>query len=125
MLTATSLINIKNRFAPIFLLIIVATICACSTEPEPLPDNNLAAPDTAPSHFDNPIIKYDTRDPTNEVGGFIYTAVPAVMVTDDTVYLYSTHDEQHAGGKDYRIYDYRLLTITYMNSWQIKGAVFR
>ena len=126
MLTATSVINIKRRFTHIILLITVTAVCACSKVPAPRPDSNITAADTtAPSHFDNPIIKYDTQDPTNEVGAFIYTADPAVMVTDDTVYLYSTHDEQHAEGKDYRMYDYRLWTSKDMISWQNNGAVFK
>ena len=126
MLTATSVKNIKRRFRHIVLLSTVAAVCACSKAPAPRSDSNITEADTtAPSHFDNPIIKYDTQDPTNEVGEFIYTADPAVMVTDDTVYLYSTHDEQHAEGKDYRMYDYRLWTSKDMINWQNKGAVFR
>lgn len=78
-----------------------------------------------PSSFDNPIIKYDTEDPTNKVGDIIYTADPAAMVVDDTVYLYTTHDEQVLGEDDYRMYDYRLWTSTDMINWENKGAVLR
>ena len=79
----------------------------------------------APTHFDNPVIKYDTKDPTNEVGEIIYTADPAAMVVDDRVYLYTTHDEQYEGGNDYRMYDYRLWTSDDMTTWKNKGAVLR
>ena len=78
-----------------------------------------------PTVFDNPIIKYDTEDPTNKIGDIIYTADPAVMVKDDTVYLYSTHDEQALGTHDYRMYDYRLWTSTDLINWENKGAVLR
>lgn len=97
-------------------------LAACSSETKPLPVSTIAA---APAHFDNPIIKYDTTDPTNQAGALIYTADPAAMVADDTVYLYSTHDEQSLEGQDYRMYDYRLWTSTDLISWQNKGPVFR
>ncbi|WP_217358036.1 glycoside hydrolase family 43 protein [Alteromonas pelagimontana] len=59
------------------------------------------------------------------MGKIIYTADPATMVVNDTVYLYTTHDEQHVDGNDYRMYDYRLWTSTDMMTWENKGAVFR
>jgi len=96
-----------------------------SADTTPLPVRTKTAPHTAPKSFDNPIIKYDTADPTNQTGALIYTADPAVMVVGDTVYLYTTHDEQALAGKDYRMYDYRLWTSTDLISWQNKGAVFR
>ena len=80
---------------------------------------------TTPTRFDNPIIKYDTADPTNQPGPIIYTADPAVIVVDDTVYLYTTHDEQSLDGNDYRMYDYRLWTSHDLNRWENKGAVLR
>lgn len=79
----------------------------------------------APTTFDNPIIRYDTADPTNNVGDIIYTADPAAMVIEDTVYLYTTHDEQSIDGKDYRMYDYRLWVSDDMQHWENKGAVLR
>lgn len=78
-----------------------------------------------PTHFDNPIIKSDSKDPTSPNGPLIYTADPAALVHDGTVYLYTTHDEQTAQGKDYRMYDYRLWTSTDLIKWQNHGAVFR
>jgi beta-xylosidase len=47
------------------------------------------------------------------------------MVMDDTVYLYTGHDEQFVGAEDYRMYDYRLWTSTDMINWKNKGAVLR
>ncbi|HEY6527594.1 MAG TPA: hypothetical protein VIZ65_02785 [Cellvibrionaceae bacterium] len=79
----------------------------------------------APTIFDNPIIKYDTQDPTNKVGDIIYTADPAAMTADNRVYLYTGHDEQALGVKDYRMYDYRLWTSTDMISSENKGIVLR
>ena len=84
-----------------------------------------ALAETAPSSFDNPIIKYDTQDPTRQVGDLIYTADPAALVLGDTLYIYSTHDEALPDGKDYRMYDYRLWTSKDLVNWQNKGAVFR
>ncbi|MFC0047283.1 glycoside hydrolase family 43 protein [Rheinheimera tilapiae] len=84
-----------------------------------------APPTTTPSQFDNPIIKSDSKDPTSPNGPLIYTADPAALVHDGTVYLYTTHDEQSEQGKDYRMYDYRLWTSTDLSKWQNQGAVFR
>ncbi len=113
----------KNTFQTVFLLFTFLVLSACSsgvTKP-----SGSSATDVPPSRFDNPIIKYDTEDPTHKVGEIIYTADPAVMVVDDTVYLYTTHDEQTLEGNDYRMYDYRLWTSTDMISWENKGAVLR
>ena len=82
----------KNTFQTVFLLFTFLVLSACSsgvTKP-----SGSSATDVPPSRFDNPIIKYDTEDPTHKVGEIIYTADPAVMVVDDTVYLYTTQHEQ-------------------------------
>lgn len=99
-------------------------LSACSHSKSKVIDKNTIA-DQLPTTFDNPIIKYDTEDPTNIVGEIIYTADPAVMVKGGTVYLYSTHDEQVIGTDDYRMYDYRLWTSTDLVNWDNKGAVLR
>jgi len=104
------------------LVLITSSIPVFSNEIALLAEN---VAENAPTHFDNPIIKYDTADPTNEAGAFIYTADPAVMVVDGTVYLYSTHDEQSVEGNDYRMYDYRLWTSQDLIRWENKGAVLR
>lgn len=103
--------------------LVILAACSHSTGKQPSSENTIEEP--LPTRFDNPIIKYDTQDPTNLAGDIIYTADPAVMVKDGTVYVYSTHDEQVVGTNDYRMYDYRLWTSTDMVNWENKGAVFR
>lgn len=107
-----------NQFkfvTPICLLAVLVSLSACSQQRA-----NTAAPPVA---FDNPIIKYDSPDPTRTPGDLIYTADPAVMVKDGTVYLYSTHDEQSPEGQDYRMYDYRLWSSDDLEHWNNRGAV--
>ena len=50
-----------------------------------------------------------------------YTADPAPMVYDGTVYLYTTHDEDFAD--NFEMYDWLLYTSTDMVNWQDHGAV--
>lgn len=50
-----------------------------------------------------------------------YTADPAPMVHGDTVYLYTTHDEDNAEG--FVMYDWLLHTSTDMVNWTSHGAV--
>ena len=111
---------------PFFILCLLVSfigISACSSESSSSPVSVSEATNSAPTRFDNPIIKYDTSDPTNNVGDIIYTADPAAMVVDGTVYLYTTHDEQYVDGNDYRMYDYRLWTSSDMVNWENKGTV--
>lgn len=100
-------------------------IAACSTDQDQFSARTNTATNAASASFDNPIIKYNTTDPTNQAGDLIYTADPAAMVVGDTVYLYTTHDEQSLAGNDYRMYNYRLWTSTDLIRWQNKGTVFR
>jgi beta-xylosidase len=99
-------------------MLLYPATCAASTE-------TAAPPTTPPPHFDNPTIKSDSKDPTSQNGPLIYTADPAALVHDGTLYLYTTHDEQSEQGKDYRMYDYRLWTSRDLIKWQNQGAVFR
>ena len=115
MFTVKTFSTNRKPLAQLCLVLSFSGLLACGT----------AQAETAPSSFDNPIIKYDTKDPTNEVGDLIYTADPAALVVGDTLYLYSTHDEAVPDGKDYRMYDYRLWTSKDLINWQNKGAVFR
>lgn len=111
-----------------FFAAVLGTLCGlvgCSTGTATTAATSLKPMLAAPENFDNPIIKYDTPDPTNQPGDLIYTADPAAMVVGDTVYLYTTHDEQTANGKDYRMYDYRLWTSKDLIRWQNHGAVLR
>ncbi|MCR4773183.1 MAG: glycoside hydrolase family 43 protein [Prevotella sp.] len=50
-----------------------------------------------------------------------YTADPAPMVHNDTVFLYTTHDEDDATG--FKMYDWLLFTSTDMVNWTAHGAV--
>src|SRR5574344_3106103 len=50
-----------------------------------------------------------------------YTADPAPYVHGDTVYLYTTHDEDDAEG--FKMYDWLLYTSTDMVNWQDHGTV--
>ncbi len=50
-----------------------------------------------------------------------YTADPAPMVYNDTVYLYTTHDEDDAD--NFKMYDWLLYTSTDMVNWTDHGAV--
>ena len=107
------------------VLVSMLFVVACGTNVKRASGDVVADSINAPTSFNNPIIKYDTNDPTNEVGDIIYTADPAVLVVDERVYLYTGHDEQVVGGEDYRMYDYRLWTSDDMISWKNKGAVLR
>jgi len=121
MLILSSFRAVKPRFASAMLLgamLLYPATCAASTE-------TAAPPTTPPPHFDNPIIKSDSKDPTSQNRPLIYTADPAALVHDGTLYLYTTHDEQSEQGKDYRMYDYRLWTSKDLIKWQNQGAVFR
>lgn len=114
----------KNRFL-VMLLMSLLMLIACKAIVKQTHISGVGDSFDTPSVFDNPIIKYDTEEPTSKVGNVIYTADPAVMVVDDTVYLYTGHDEQVLGTDDYRMYDYRLWTSTDMVNWQNKGAVLK
>lgn len=50
-----------------------------------------------------------------------YTADPAPYVHGDTIYLYTTHDEDDAEG--FKMFDWLLYTSTDMVNWQDHGAV--
>ncbi|MDO5447456.1 MAG: family 43 glycosylhydrolase, partial [Prevotellaceae bacterium] len=50
-----------------------------------------------------------------------YTADPAPYVHGDTIYLYTTHDEDDAEG--FKMYDWLLYTSTDMVNWTDHGAV--
>ncbi len=83
----------KKFFQLIFLFLSFLALFACSTGRRGFSGGGVTDSYVPPSSFDNPFIKYDTEDPTSKVGDITYTADPAVMVVDDTVYLYATHDE--------------------------------
>ncbi len=119
------MISLKIIAGQLLISVSVMILVACSAGVKKDSIGGVTGSEGLPTTFDNPVIKYDTEDPTRMVGELIYTADPAVMVKGDTVYMYSTHDEQSLGGKDYRMYDYRLWTSTDMINWENKGAVLR
>lgn len=63
------------------------------------------------SFADNPIIQT------------IYTADPAPLVHDGTLYLYTGHDEDDAPNNRYLMHDYRCYSTTDMVNWTDHGAV--
>ena len=60
-------------------------------------------------HADNPVVQT------------CFTADPAPMVHDGTVYLYTGHDEDNARG--FTMFDWRCFTSTDMVNWTDRGAV--
>lgn len=52
-----------------------------------------------------------------------YTADPAPMVWNDTIFLYTTHDEDDATGYGFKMFDWLLYTSTDMVNWTEHGAV--
>lgn len=51
-----------------------------------------------------------------------FTADPAPMVHDGTVYLYTSHDEDDALGDGFKMLDWRLYTSTDMVNWTDRGS---
>jgi beta-xylosidase len=117
-------LNSKNIISLMLLPVVLVSI-SCTQPMKPLASVEKNSPKATPAQFDNPIIKYDTQDPTRQHGSIIYTADPAALVVDDMVYLYTGHDEQTPSGTDYRMFDYRLWTSRDLINWQNKGAVLR
>ena len=54
-----------------------------------------------------------------------YTADPAPMVYNDTIFLYTSHDEDDAQGYDFKMLDWQLYTSTDMVNWTDHGPVKR
>ena len=54
----------------------------------------------------------------------IYTADPAPMVLGDTLYLYTTHDEDVLINNFYTMYDWRCFSTKDMVNWTDHGVVF-
>lgn len=126
MLILSSFRAVKPRFAPVILLgaVLLNTAYGAADAAESSAAKvSQSAPAATP--FNNPIIKTDSKDPTSAKGPLIYTADPAALVHDGTLYLYTTHDEQSEQGKDYRMYDYRLWSSRDLKTWQNHGAVLR
>lgn len=54
----------------------------------------------------------------------IYTADPAPMVSGDTLYLYTTHDENELVNDFYTMYDWRCFSTKDMEEWTDHGKIF-
>ena len=54
----------------------------------------------------------------------IYTADPAPMVYGDTLYLYTTHDEDELKDDFYTMYDWRCFSTKDMVNWTDHGCIF-
>jgi beta-xylosidase len=52
----------------------------------------------------------------------IYTADPAALVVGDTMYIYAGHDEAPAGGTDFVMRDWHVLSSTDASAWTDNGA---
>lgn len=52
----------------------------------------------------------------------IFTADPAALVYQDTVYLYAGHDEAEVGVNDYIMHDWHVFSSTDMVNWKDRGA---
>ena len=59
----------------------------------------------------------------NPIVQSIYTADPAPLVHEGTLYLYTGHDEDDAPDNRYRMHDYRCFSTTDMVNWTDHGAV--
>ena len=61
---------------------------------------------------------------TNPIMKNIYTADPAPMVCGDTLYLYTTHDEDVLVNDFYTMYDWRCFSTKDMVNWTDHGKIF-
>ncbi len=52
-----------------------------------------------------------------------YTADPAPMIHNDTIFLYTSHDEDDAQGYEFKMLDWQLYTSTDMVNWTDHGPV--
>ncbi len=70
---------------------------------------------------ENNVIEKETE--LNPLFKNVFTADPAAFVHDDTVYLYTGHDEQIDGGEGFLMKDWLLFSTTDMVNWTRHGAV--
>ncbi len=64
-----------------------------------------------PAQADNPVVQN------------IYTADPAPMASGDTLYLYTSHDEDELVGNFYTMNDWKCYSTKYMVNWTVLGTV--
>lgn len=60
----------------------------------------------------------------NPITDELYTADPAPMVDGDTLYLYTTHDEDKLVDNFYTMYDWYCFTTKDMVNWEKHGPIF-
>ena len=60
----------------------------------------------------------------NPIINSIYTADPAPMVYGDTLYLYTTHDEDETVDDFYTMFDWRCFSTKDMVNWTDHGRIF-
>ena len=61
---------------------------------------------------------------TNPIIKNIYTADPAPMVYGDTLYLYTTHDEDELVNDFYTMFDWKCYSTKDMVNWTDHGTIF-
>ena len=61
---------------------------------------------------------------TNPICRSIYTADPAPMVYGDTLYLYTTHDEDELINNFYTMFDWKCFSTKDMVNWTDHGTIF-
>jgi len=64
-------------------------------------------------------------NPNNPIINSVFTADPAAIVHNDTVYLYTGHDEQVPGKVGFIMNDWLLFSSTDMVNWQEHGAILK
>ncbi len=64
------------------------------------------------------------RKSSNPIVRSIYTADPAPMVCGDTLYLYTTHDEDELVNDFYTMNDWRCFSTKNMVDWEDHGKIF-
>lgn len=86
------------------VLVGISSCLWCCTAEVPTPQAPVAAP-TEPA-FNNPVIKDK------------FTADPAALVYNDTVFLYTGHDEAEVEGRFYQMNEWLVFSSTNMVDWQ-------
>ena len=69
------------------------------------------------------VLIFSTVTAQNPIVQTYFTADPAPMVCNDTVYLYTSHDEDNTVDNFFTMYDWRCYSTTDMVNWTDHGAV--
>ncbi len=92
---------------PVLALIGLIVLSACNKRQTENQSSELEAKES----IGNPVIKD------------LFTADPAAMVYNDTLYLYTGHDEQEEGQQGFLMNDWLLYSTTDMVNWKSHGSV--